>query len=127
MRGEARFVQNPYFEEALRFFEIYAETAGGLEAELKFWWQRESEIARPLPQVRGNAPTPHLAANGGAKRPKPSHPHAQPKKQDQNTNQIQAQDHPSGDNAEQPKKRRRRRPRRRKPPGQAQAPQSIQA
>jgi len=129
MRGEARFVHNPYFEEALRFFEIYAETAGGLETELKFWWQRESEIAKPAPQVRSNAPTPHLAVHGGARRQRPPRHQNQPKDQDREQEQPreQEQTQAAGENAEKPKKRRRRRPRRRKSPGQSQAPQSIQA
>lgn len=56
MKGESKFVHNPYFPESLKFFEIYAEAEGGLETQLKYWWQKEREyLHRSHPSSTGTA------------------------------------------------------------------------
>lgn len=58
MKGEAKFVHNAYFPESLKFFEIYAEAAGSLEPQLKYWWQKEREyLHRSTPSQAGSIPT----------------------------------------------------------------------
>ncbi|HPA71028.1 MAG TPA: hypothetical protein PKY31_02085 [Spirochaetota bacterium] len=120
-KGENKFVHSLYFQDAIRFFEIYAEATGGLESQLKYWWQRETE-AGPTSHSHGTshpahphtATHPHATAHTPRHQAHPApHPHTGPAREEGGTDEVK-------------KRRRRRRPRRRKPSESQQAPQAPQ-
>ena len=130
-KGEGKFVNNPYFGESLRFFEIYAEAAGGLEPQLKYWWQRETEVTHPghAPRMQPGGHTPRARAPHHAPhhppRPRPAAPTSTQPAAPQSA-APPAEAPADGTAPEVKKKRRRRRPRKRKPSDQSPAPQSVQ-
>ncbi len=63
MKGEARFVHNAYFPESLKFFEIFAEAEGSLEAHLKYWWQKDREYFHRSAPIQANSTLAAVSAN----------------------------------------------------------------
>ena len=129
-KGEIKFVQGPFFDDALRFFEIYAESVGGLESQLKYWWQLEREntpdeqaakprhaaqpkrVTRPAPKGRTPRTSEKAATTATTAEPVES-----PKSEPAPSNQEQDV---------KKKRKRRRRPRKRKPSEEAQTPPEAQ-
>ncbi len=125
-KGDVKFVQGPFFDDAMRFFEIYAESVGGLESQLKYWWQLERENVQPEAPKPRHAAQPRRTSSTPAK----GRPHRAPEKTTQAVkpaDPIVKEAAPAEQEQEIKKKRkRRRRPRRKKPSDQAQSSQEAQ-